>query len=127
MPAAKIKNLNEFKNEACRGCTELLFVYGTLKKGFKLNATLGNSPFEGEVLAAGYRLLSCGYFSPIIEEDGCAVSGDLYRKIAVDFSDGLKIYTWVGCVGIIKSKIKSKNVVEDQKNFEEVKVRFNGC
>ena len=63
----------------------LLFVYGTLKKGYSLNAhTLTakhNSPFVdflGEATIEGYEMFSNGSFPYIMSGDG-TITGEVYE------------------------------------------------
>ncbi len=57
---------------------ELLFVYGTLKRGLTNHHQLGGAPFLGEAELAGVRLHDLGPFPMAIAADGLA-RGELYR------------------------------------------------
>lgn len=57
---------------------DLLFVYGTLKRGFANHRQLGGAPFAGEMTMPGIDLHDLGPFPMAIVGTGCA-HGELYR------------------------------------------------
>lgn len=64
-------------------CTELLFAYGSLKRGLSNHAELRNAAFEGEVLtSARYRLVALGTYPALVAPGDRAVRGELYRVSA---------------------------------------------
>jgi gamma-glutamylcyclotransferase (GGCT)/AIG2-like uncharacterized protein YtfP len=61
---------------------QLLFVYGTLKRGFGNNLLLRNAEFVGEattVESDAFVMLTNGRFPAVHRGIGHAVSGELYR------------------------------------------------
>ncbi len=63
---------------------QLLFVYGTLKRGFGNNLLLRNAEFVGEattIESDAFIMLTNGRFPAVYRKDQCgdAVSGELYR------------------------------------------------
>lgn len=60
--------------------TNLLFVYGTLKKGFGNSVLLEGAPFVGECQAPGvmYRYSPTGHFPCVVEGD-LKVNGEVYE------------------------------------------------
>lgn len=55
-----------------------VFVYGTLKRGFRLNPVLSNSFFVGETIVEGYDMFSLGAFPAIKSGEG-SVHGEVYE------------------------------------------------
>lgn len=64
--------------------TELLFVYGSLKRGARHHAELRGAPFRGLASTeAGYALVEQGDYLALIEEPGAAgVGGELFEVTA---------------------------------------------
>ena len=57
----------------------VLFVYGTLMRGFRNHSRLGNSRFLGPARTQpGYRLIDLGRFPGLLPGNG-VVSGELYE------------------------------------------------
>ena len=68
--------------------TDLLFVYGTLKRGFRNHRLLASAEFVGEARTGQrrYRLLDCGAYPALIElsaesalAEPPAIRGEVYR------------------------------------------------
>jgi gamma-glutamylcyclotransferase (GGCT)/AIG2-like uncharacterized protein YtfP len=61
------------------GETHLLFVYGSLKRGFSNHFLLAAARFVGECrTAAGYQLLVLGIYPALSEGSDRAIAGELY-------------------------------------------------
>lgn len=67
--------------EWATGKQRLLFVYGTLKRGYRRHAALQGQTFLGQVwTAAHYRLYDCGGYPGLVEEaSGISIQGELYQ------------------------------------------------
>jgi gamma-glutamylaminecyclotransferase len=62
----------------------LLFVYGSLKRGFRHHSELGSARFLGAVRTAmGYGLVRFGQYPALVQASGKRVSGELYSVDAV--------------------------------------------
>lgn len=63
--------------------SHLVFVYGSLKKGFSNHSLIANSKFLGstETVGRNYRMFSLSYFPTVAETDSTdfAVIGELYE------------------------------------------------
>jgi len=59
---------------------QLLFVYGTLKRGFVRHPVLQDESFYGTAVTVNsYRLLDCGSYPGLVSsDDGLAVQGEVY-------------------------------------------------
>lgn len=59
----------------------LLFVYGTLKRGFRLHHYLKEAPFLGAaVTAPGYALYRLDWYPALVEEPGAgSITGEVYE------------------------------------------------
>jgi gamma-glutamylcyclotransferase (GGCT)/AIG2-like uncharacterized protein YtfP len=59
----------------------ILFVYGTLKRGYRSHGRLADSPFLGVAWTQPrYRLYKCGAYPGLVAAtDGESVGGELYR------------------------------------------------
>lgn len=68
--------------------THKLFVYGTLKKGFKLHKFLEGSKYLGETVVRGFELLNLGAFPGMMvsEIPDNPVHGELYEVDAATLS-----------------------------------------
>lgn len=64
--------------------SELLFVYGTLKKGFCNNSVMGDSEFVCEGTLSGFEMYSLGGFPAIVPSESlhCTVHGELWRVMS---------------------------------------------
>lgn len=62
---------------------EYLFVYGSLKRGFRLHDALIGEEYLGEFRTlSNYRLFDCGHYPALVPDslgNGVAVRGELYR------------------------------------------------
>ena len=58
-----------------------IFVYGSLKRGFRLHCYLTNQRFVGDACTAPrFRLYDVGWFPAMVADpDGIAVQGELYE------------------------------------------------
>jgi len=58
-----------------------IFVYGSLKRGFRLHYILADQRFVGDAITApGFRLYDVGAFPAMVADpDGIAVQGELYE------------------------------------------------
>ncbi len=59
----------------------LIFVYGTLKRGFERHWLLQNEQFLGEAITVPrYRMVNCGSYPGLIEApDGLPIAGEVWR------------------------------------------------
>lgn len=57
-----------------------IFVYGTLKRGFRNHYILDGSKFIGEATTMDeYTMLDLGHFPGCVEEDFCRIHGEVYE------------------------------------------------
>lgn len=56
----------------------IIFVYGTLKKGFRLNDVLEHSIYKGEATLQNYMMFSLGAFPAISYNQNSTVYGEIY-------------------------------------------------
>ena len=61
--------------------SNLIFVYGTLKRGYSNNILLASCPFIGQAITKPhYRLYDCGPYPCLIkDEHGRAIRGEIYE------------------------------------------------
>lgn len=60
----------------------LVFVYGSLKRGYKLHEYLADQKFRGDAVTAPvYALYDCGSYPALVcsEREGYSVSGEVYE------------------------------------------------
>lgn len=59
---------------------QLIFVYGSLKRGFELHHFMSGSSFEGQAMTQpNYRLVDCGSYPGLIPStDGICIHGEVY-------------------------------------------------
>lgn len=57
----------------------LVFVYGTLKKGFGNHHLLHNCPYKGKGHIQGTKMLNLGAFPGMIPDESKKVQGELYE------------------------------------------------
>ena len=55
-----------------------LFVYGTLKRGFRLHSFLKKARYLGEATLSGFKMYDLGWYPAIVPGKGC-VQGELYE------------------------------------------------
>ncbi|WP_456434427.1 gamma-glutamylcyclotransferase family protein [Thermosulfuriphilus sp.] len=58
---------------------ELVFVYGTLKRGGKLHSYLQGARYQGKATLKGYALYKISWYPGIVPEEGASVCGELYQ------------------------------------------------
>jgi gamma-glutamylcyclotransferase (GGCT)/AIG2-like uncharacterized protein YtfP len=60
--------------------THRLFVYGSLKRGFRHHDLLGGAPFEGDARTApGFSLVLQGEYPALVRSGTACVHGEIYR------------------------------------------------
>lgn len=57
----------------------IVFVYGSLKKGYYNHHYLSGSKYLGEAILNDYGLIDLGRYPGIIAQKGCDVEGELYE------------------------------------------------
>lgn len=61
---------------------QLIFVYGTLRKGFYNHRVLGNSEFVSEFKTEpSFTMVSLGAFPAVIPKGNTAIEGEIYRVV----------------------------------------------
>lgn len=88
--------------------TEKLFVYGTLKKGFRLHNYLGNSKLLGEDTLKGFDIYSNGTY-PMIVRGESIVKGEVYE---------VPVSLFVSTLDLIESEYNRVKV--NTENFKDV-------
>ncbi len=87
----------------------VVFVYGTLKKGFRLPSYLENSKFLGEGYIEGYDMYKIDWYPVIVKGNG-NVYGEIYE---VD-DEILKNLDAVEDEGILYKRIKEKVKIKEK-------------
>ncbi len=87
-----------------------VFVYGTLKKGFKLHHHLENAKFLGEGFIWGYDLYNVGWYPAAIKGTG-KIFGELYEMD----DETLKLLDQVEDEGFLYKRIEDEVFLKDKK------------
>jgi len=91
----------------------IVFVYGTLKKGFRLHSYLNNAKFLGEGFVKGYDMYLVDWYPAIVKGKG-VVYGEIY---GVD-EETLEILDKVEDEGFLYKRIKEKIYMKNGKTVE---------
>ncbi len=103
----------------------VVFVYGTLKKGFNLHHYLEDAKFLGDGFIEGYEMYKISWYPAVVKGEG-KVFGEVYD---VD-EETLKILDVVEDEGVLYKRIKEKIKTEDGdlEGFVYIYISdLNGC
>ncbi|WP_457640197.1 gamma-glutamylcyclotransferase family protein [Persephonella sp.] len=87
---------------------ELLFVYGTLKRGGRLHHHLSGARFIGEGYVKGYKMYLVDWYPAVVKGEGI-----VYGEVFAVSKDVLDVVDKVEDEGIMYRRVKEKVKLED--------------
>ena len=102
---------------AARQFSQLVFVYGSLKRGFALHALLQGQLYLGNTVTEPlYRLFDLGSYPGLVEwPDGLAIRGEVYQVdleclLRLDEAEGVADRLYVRRKTLLQSKFQGRDV-----------------